>query len=182
MGLTQAQLGELAGVGITVVAVAETLTRPRGIGKESLREFFDRLHRVAEYLDLDFDELFPVEYLEACIEGRLLEGSSFYFRREVSIDELGGASDSALLTDGGIDEIEDDTGMSEVMREAIESIESKRLREVICMRYGLGCEPMTFQEIGLKMGVTPARIRQMEAQALRDLRHPKISRKLRELL
>ena len=182
MGLTQAQLGELAGVGITVVQTAAPLTRPRVVGKASLREFFDRLQRVAEYLGLDFDELFPVEYLEACIEGSLLEGSTFYFRREVSIDELKGVSDSALLTDGGIEEIEDDTGISEVMMEAIECIESEKLREVIRLRFGFGCEPMTLKEVGEKMGYTPERVRQMEAKALRDLRHPRVSRKLRELL
>lgn len=186
MGLTQMQLAELTGVGITVVQTAETLMRPRGVSKGSLREFFDKLHRIAEYLELDFDELFPGEYIEACLEGRLLKRGTFYIRREVSIDELEGVSDPALLTDGGIDGVDgeerDELGMSKIMREAIDCIEDERMREVIYMRFGFGCEPMTLREISEKMGYSVERIRQMEAATLRDMRHPRISRKLMELL
>ena len=38
------------------------------------------------------------------------------------------------------------------------------------MRFGLGCEPLTLQEVGDKIGVTKERIRQIETMALQKLR------------
>ena len=60
---------------------------------------------------------------------------------------------------------------------------SPREDKVISMRFGLddGVE-MTLEEIGGTFGVTRERIRQIEAKALRKLRHPSRSRKLRGFL
>jgi RNA polymerase primary sigma factor len=51
------------------------------------------------------------------------------------------------------------------------------------MRFGLedGSEH-TLEEVGLEFAVTRERIRQIEAKALRKLRHPSRSRKLRSFL
>ena len=51
------------------------------------------------------------------------------------------------------------------------------------MRFGLedGC-PRTLEEVGRHFRVTRERIRQIEAKALKKLRHPSKSRKLREFL
>src|SRR6266849_3949550 len=60
---------------------------------------------------------------------------------------------------------------------------SPREEKVVKMRFGLedGSEH-TLQEIGLEFAVTRERIRQIEAKALRKLRHPSRSGKLRLLL
>ncbi len=60
---------------------------------------------------------------------------------------------------------------------------SPREDKILTLRYGLedGIE-MTLEEIGTAFGVTRERIRQIEAKALRKLRHPSRSRKLRPLL
>ena len=58
-----------------------------------------------------------------------------------------------------------------------------REEKVIRLRYGLddGCE-RTLEEVGKEFHVTRERIRQIEAKALRKLRHPSRSRKLKDYL
>jgi RNA polymerase primary sigma factor len=58
-----------------------------------------------------------------------------------------------------------------------------REREVLEMRFGLkDGQDHTLEEVGKYFGVTRERIRQIEAKALRKLRHPTRSRQLRDYL
>jgi len=58
-----------------------------------------------------------------------------------------------------------------------------RERRVLQLRFGLiDGHQRTLEEVGKRFGVTRARIRQIEAQALRKLRHPSRSKKLRDYL
>jgi RNA polymerase primary sigma factor len=58
-----------------------------------------------------------------------------------------------------------------------------REQEVLKMRFGLDDGySLTLEEVGLYFNVTRERIRQIEAKALRRLRHPKRSRKLKDYL
>jgi RNA polymerase primary sigma factor len=58
-----------------------------------------------------------------------------------------------------------------------------REQEVLKMRFGLGDGySLTLEEVGLLFKVTRERIRQIEAKALRRLRHPRRSRKLKDFL
>ena len=61
--------------------------------------------------------------------------------------------------------------------------ESGLEERIIKMRFGLedGTEH-TLEEVGEKFGVTRERIRQIEAKALRKLRHPSRSKKLKDYL
>lgn len=60
---------------------------------------------------------------------------------------------------------------------------SDREREVLQMRFGLtDGQDHTLEEVGRFFGVTRERIRQIEAKALRKLRHPTRSRQLRDYL
>ena len=56
-----------------------------------------------------------------------------------------------------------------------------REQKVIRLRYGLDdCHPRTLEEVGKEFNVTRERIRQIEAKALRKLRHPNRSKKLQD--
>ena len=58
-----------------------------------------------------------------------------------------------------------------------------REREVIVLRFGLETgHPMTLEEVGKRFKVTRERIRQIETAALRKLRNPSRSRKIRDFL
>ena len=60
---------------------------------------------------------------------------------------------------------------------------SDRESKVLAMRFGLnGARPMTLEEVGQKFGVTRERIRQIEAKALRKLKHPSKRKKLQDFL
>ena len=54
---------------------------------------------------------------------------------------------------------------------------------VIRLRYGLDdAHPRTLEDVGKEFGVTRERIRQIEAKALRKLRHPNRSRRLKDFI
>ena len=57
-----------------------------------------------------------------------------------------------------------------------------REERVIRMRFGIGTNEHTLEEVGQRFKVTRERIRQIEAKALRKLQHPSRSRKLRSFL
>ena len=57
-----------------------------------------------------------------------------------------------------------------------------REERVLRMRFGIGSTDHTLEEVGRQFSVTRERIRQIEAKALRKLKHPSRSRKLKSFL
>ena len=58
-----------------------------------------------------------------------------------------------------------------------------REEKVLCLRFGLvDGRSRTLEEVGKEFKVTRERIRQIEAKALRKLRHPSRSKKLKDFL
>lgn len=71
--------------------------------------------------------------------------------------------------------------LKENIDEVLDSL-SDREAKVLKMRFGLGYKPMTLEEVGKKFGVTRERIRQIEAKALRKLKHPSKRKQLQDYL
>ncbi len=79
-----------------------------------------------------------------------------------------------------------DAASKQLLKEQIDSVLSTltpRERRVLQLRFGLeDGRSRTLEEVGKEFNVTRERIRQIEAKALRKLRHPSRSRKLRDYL
>jgi len=59
---------------------------------------------------------------------------------------------------------------AKVIQEALDNLHP-RLRKTLILRFGFGCEEHTLEEIASIYSVTRERVRQIEAKALRELRH-----------
>lgn len=114
----------------------------------------------------------------------------FKIAQEVtSIDAKVGDEDDSFLGDF----IEDTSQPSpveqasrELLKENLEEVLSTltpREAQVLRFRFGLnGNKPMTLEEVGREFAVTRERIRQIEAKALRKLKHPSRRKKLQDYL
>ncbi len=73
-----------------------------------------------------------------------------------------------------------------LLEETIEEVLSEltpRQSHILRLRFGLGSgEPHTLEEIANKFGLSRERIRQLEKEALRRLRHPRLAHNLRDYL
>ncbi|UQB41645.1 RNA polymerase sigma factor RpoD [Thiomicrospira microaerophila] len=87
--------------------------------------------------------------------------------------------DSNILSPSDSADLE---GMSETVREMLSTL-TPREAKVLRMRFGLGMNTdHTLEEVGKQFDVTRERIRQIEAKALRKLRHPSRAERLRSFL
>ena len=79
-----------------------------------------------------------------------------------------------------------DAASKQLLKEQIEDVLdtlTPREQRVLQLRFGLeDGRSRTLEEVGKEFNVTRERIRQIEAKALRKLRHPSRSRKLKDYL
>ncbi len=158
------------------VHVGETINRVKKMSHR-LQQIYEREpthEEIASAMDLPEDKVRQV-----------LEVS----RHPVSLEAPVGQDGDAFLGDF----IEDDStpaplevASQQLMKSQIfESLHklTERERRIIILRYGLDDGRFrTLEEVGKEFGITRERIRQIEAKALRKLRHPSYSRKLRGYL
>ena len=107
----------------------------------------------------------------------------------VSLETPIGEEDDSHLGDFIKDERNlspEDFATNEMLKDEISQVLetlTEREEKVIRLRFGLeDGKPRTLEEVAQMFGVTRERIRQIEAKALRKLRHPSRSRKLRDYM
>ena len=105
----------------------------------------------------------------------------------ISLESAVGDEADATLADFVVDENlpdMDEAASKLLLRGQVDGVLSTltpRERRVVELRFGLdGDKLYTLSEIGAELGVTRERIRQIETKALRKLRHPSRSKRLRE--
>ena len=112
-----------------------------------------------------------------------------YGRNTVSLEQPVGEENDTELGDlledadavSPLDAVSD-TLLREQVERVLDSLDGREQR-VIRLRFGLDDgRPRTLEEVGSEFGLTRERIRQIESLALRKLRHPSRSRKLREFV
>ncbi|MFQ6015231.1 MAG: RNA polymerase sigma factor RpoD [Anaerolineae bacterium] len=110
-------------------------------------------------------------------------------RRPLSLEKPVGEEEDSEL--GNFIEDEDspppaETASHQLLREKLEDVLATltpREARILRLRFGLhDGHSYTLEEVGQKFGLTRERIRQIEAQALRRLRHPRRSRQLKDYL
>lgn len=137
----------------------------------------ERIECIAESLEM------PIEQVEYCmaVQGSLLKDASL----DTPIGEDEDTSLLDLVPEEAAISVEDQVAaniLGEVINEVLKTL-TDRERIILELRFGLkDGKEMTLEAVGKKYGVTRERIRQIEAKALRKLRHPSRSRKLRDFL
>ena len=158
------------------VHIVETMNRVNRTSRRLLQEYGREPtpEEIAEAMNL------PVE--------RVLEISKIS-QEPVSLETPIGEEEDSHLGDFIQDEhipVPADEAAHTLLREQLEKVMdtlSEREQKVLALRFGLeDGKPHTLEEVGREFQVTRERIRQIEAKALRKLRHPTRSRKLRDFL
>ena len=104
---------------------------------------------------------------------------------QAEVGDSGESQFGDFLEDTGIESPADATGYSilkDKMNEVLDSL-TDRERTVLIERFGLiDGKPKTLEEVGVRFKVTRERVRQIEAKALRKMRHPTRSKQLQAFL
>ena len=155
-------------------------------------ETINKLTRVERSLVQELSREPTPEEISACLEG--ISADKVREIKKIALDPVSletpiGEEDDSHLGDFIEDkDVENPSNLTEyiLLQEQLRGVLSclpLREQEVLKMRFGLDeGYALTLEEVGLYFNVTRERIRQIEAKALRRLRHPKQSCKLKDYL
>jgi len=167
---TQKYLSLLTGISSSQIGHIETL---RTIPSQQARG------EICSALELSEDYLFPTSLMEALREGSF--GHRVVELEENQLQQLP-RSHPPMITQDGTLEVEMTLDLKKEFADVLSSL-TTREQKVLSLRYGLGGDsPKTLEEVGLVFDRTREAIRVVEQKALRKLRHPSRSRRLKEYL
>lgn len=164
-GFTQKDLGRLLGVGQSLITAWENF---RSYPKKS-----EIMETLCDWLKMSPEDLFPVFIRDSNF---LKLRKRMTFVRAVDLRRLE-AREIPLLPSA--EEVYEKVELAEKVKQALGTL-TLREQEVIRKRFGFDGKQMTLKEIGKEFGVGGQRILQIEDKALRKLRHPYRSRRLRD--
>lgn len=135
--------------------------------------------KIVNVLDTTIEYIFPKELMKFKKQGTL-PLTLITMKQAKLMGYL--PNNEYLITDGGVSIIEDTCDLKKHIDECLNTL-SDRERVIIECRFGLKDDiPKTLEEVGTHFNITSTRIQQIEDKALRKLRHPSISRKLKTYL
>ena len=158
------------------VHMVETINKVKKVNSQLLHEngHEPTNEQIAEKLEMPVEkvrEIMRVAQEPVSLETPIGEEEDSHLGDFIQDDEASQPSEEATYT---------------LLREQLEEVLSTltpREEQVLRMRFGLvDGKPHTLEEVGKQFDVTRERIRQIESKALRKLRHPSRSKKLRDFL
>lgn len=151
----------------------------------------NRLNSEYEYLGYDHSETVKLiskelKISEEKIEDAFMIASMYLSIRSLDyvISENGDTTLGELISikEKGPEEKAMSSSMANDIHKALDTL-TPRESKVIKLRFGIDCDrSYTLEEVGTEFNVTRERIRQIEATALRKLRHPSRSKNLKEYM
>lgn len=158
------------------VHMVETINKLIRVSRQLLQELGrdPTLEEIGEKMDLSVDrvrEILKIAQEPVSLETPIGEEEDSHLGDFIEDHDAPAPADAASFT-----------LLKEQLEEVLDTL-TPREKRVLRLRFGLDDgRARTLEEVGQSFGVTRERIRQIEAKALRKLRHPSRSRKLRDFL
>ena len=158
------------------VHMVETITRVKKAHSQLLHENGAEPHEdeIAEYLGMSVEkvrEIIRIAQDPVSLETPIGEEEDSHLGDFIPDEDAPAPADEACTS-----------MLKQMLGEVLDTL-SEREKRVIILRYGLiDGRQRTLEEVGQEFQVTRERIRQIETKALRKLRHPTRSRKLKDFL
>jgi len=191
LGLSQAEMADKIGCTTCALQSWESFLNypftPEAQESKEGRERHKKKNRENEILGLEcltgmtYEELFPEEYRNAVDKklGRTVE----VVKEMAALPEWAGNERMLESPEDMYIREEEKEGLKEELDDALKTL-TEREAKVLKMRFGLdGYDKHTLEEVSQKPGwPTRERIRQIEAKALRKLKHPSRGRRLKRFI
>ncbi len=158
------------------VHMVETINRLLRVSRQLLQELGREptAEEIAARMDMPVDrvrEIMKISQEPVSLETPIGEEEDSHLGDFIQDDHVAVPADAAAYT-----------LLHEQLMEVLDTL-TEREQKVLKLRFGLvDGRPRTLEEVGKEFNVTRERIRQIEAKALRKLRHPSRSKKLKDYL
>ena len=158
------------------VHMIETINKMNRISRQILQETGQEPDpaTISEYLEMPVDkvrEIMRVAQEPVSLETPIGEEEDSHLGDFIPDDDALAPADAASMS-----------LLKEQLADVLKTL-TPREEKVLSLRFGLeDGNPKTLEEVGKEFNVTRERIRQIEAKALRKLRHPSRSKKLKDFL